>query len=94
MSEQHPPEGEQVERDEIFFELPPSPQGAYQYEREDGTTAHGDASGEWTLDANGDVDDIVFFVSPRWQMNMRRDPSSPPWRGTPDADVRGPGDSA
>ena len=26
---------------------------------------HGDASGEWTLDENGDVEDIVFFASPR-----------------------------
>ncbi|HEX2461434.1 MAG TPA: hypothetical protein VHJ58_14925 [Vicinamibacterales bacterium] len=40
-------------------------QGTYQYERPDGTTVHGDASGEWTLDANGDFEDIVFFASPR-----------------------------
>lgn len=25
----------------------------------------GDASGEWALDENGKVDDIVFFASPR-----------------------------
>jgi hypothetical protein len=50
---------------DIFYELPPSPQGAYEYEREDGTTVHGDASGEWTLDENGEFEDIVFFASPR-----------------------------
>jgi hypothetical protein len=65
MSEQQPPEGERVERFEIVYELPPSPQGTYQYEREDGTTVQGDASGEWTLDENGDLEDIVFFASPR-----------------------------
>ncbi len=31
-----------------------------------GTIVHGDASGEWTLDENGDVEEIVFFASPRW----------------------------
>lgn len=62
---QHPPEGEQ-DRSEIVFELPPSPQGSYRHERVDGTTVHGDASGEWTLDEDGEVDDIVFFASPRW----------------------------
>ena len=40
-------------------------QGTYRYKREDGTTVHGDASGEWTLDENGDLEDIVFFASPR-----------------------------
>ena len=30
-------------------------QGTYRYEREDGTIVHGDASGEWTLDENGDL---------------------------------------
>ena len=64
MSEQQPPEGELVERFEIVYELPPSAHGTYQ--REDGTTVHGDASGEWTLDENGDLEDIVFFPSPRW----------------------------
>jgi hypothetical protein len=66
MSEHQPPEGERVERCEIVYELPPSPQGTYEYEREDGTTVQCDASGEWTLDENGDVEDIVFFASPRW----------------------------
>jgi hypothetical protein len=54
MSEQQPPEGERVERVEIVYELLPSAQGRYEYEREDGTIVHGDASGEWTLDENGD----------------------------------------
>ncbi len=49
----------------IVVELPPSPEGTCRYERMDGTTVHGDASGEWTLDEHGEADDIVFFVSPR-----------------------------
>ena len=68
MTAEHPLDGEQ-DSFEIVFELPPSPQGAYEYGREDGTTVHGDASGEWTLDADAEIDDIVFFVSPGW---MRR----------------------
>jgi hypothetical protein len=35
-----------------------------QYERDDGAIVHGDASGEWTLDEKGEVEDIVFFASP------------------------------
>ncbi len=62
-SEQQPFEG--VERVEIVYALPPSAQSTYEYEREDGTTVHGDASGEWTLDESGDVEDIVFFAFPR-----------------------------
>jgi hypothetical protein len=52
------------DRFEIVFEVPQSPHGGYRYEGEDGKTVHGDASGEWTLDADGGIDDIVFFVSP------------------------------
>jgi hypothetical protein len=44
MSKHDGPDGEQSELIEIFFELPPSPQGTCQYEREDSTTVHGDAS--------------------------------------------------
>ena len=55
MSEQPPPEGERVERVEIVYELQPSAQRTYEYEREDGTVVHGDASGEWALDENGEV---------------------------------------
>lgn len=65
MSKQLPPDGERVEKVEIVFELPPSPQGTYQYERGDGTVVRGDASGEWMLGEDGDVEDIVFFASPR-----------------------------
>jgi hypothetical protein len=65
MTEPQPPEGERVERVDIVYELPPLAQGTYQYERGDGTTVHGDASGEWTLDENGDLEDIVFFAPPR-----------------------------
>jgi hypothetical protein len=68
MTEQQPPDGDQ-DRFEIVFELPPSPTGEYRYERDDGRAVHGDASGEWTLDEDGDVDDIVLFISPGW---MRR----------------------
>ncbi len=63
MSNEHPRyDREQID---IVYEHPPSAQGAYQYERPDGTTVHGDASGEWTLDENADLEDIVFFASPR-----------------------------
>jgi hypothetical protein len=58
--------GEQPHRIEIFYEVPPSPQGTHQYNREDGTVVHGDASGEWALDENGDFEDVVFFASPRF----------------------------
>ena len=71
MTKQHPPDGEQA-RFEIVFELPPSPVGAYRHERVDGTTVHGDASGEWTLAEDGEVDDIVFFVSPGWVRDLER----------------------
>jgi hypothetical protein len=47
-------------------------QGTYRYEREDGTRVHGDASGEWTLDENGEVEDIVFLASPRWLRRQRQ----------------------
>ena len=70
MSEQQPPEGERVQRVEIVYELPPSAQGTYEYERKDGTIVQGDASGEWILDENGEVEDIVFFASPR-SMGLR-----------------------
>ena len=65
MSKQRRPDGErpEVEEVEIVFELSPSPQGTSQYEREDGTVVHGDASGEWTLDEHGEVEDIVLFMS-------------------------------
>jgi hypothetical protein len=65
MSKQ-PPDGEWVAEVEIVLELPPSPQGTHEYEREDGAKVHGDASGEWMLDEDGEVEDIVFFASPGW----------------------------
>jgi hypothetical protein len=52
------------EQIDVVYELPPSAQGTYQYERSDGTSVHGDASGEWTVDENGDLEDIVLFASP------------------------------
>jgi hypothetical protein len=64
MSNQETPEGDMPEVIDILFELPPSPRGAYQRKRDDGTIVHGDASGERALDEEGEVDDIVFFVSP------------------------------
>ena len=72
MSTQEPLEGDLPQRIEIFYELPPSSAGTYQYEREDGTVVHGDASGEWTVDGNGAVGDIVFFASPLELMRQRR----------------------
>jgi len=66
MGEQQPRDGEPVVEATIVFELPPSAQGAYQDKREDGTTVHGDPSGEWTLDEHGEVEDIVFFASLCW----------------------------
>ena len=68
---QHPSDGEQ-QNIEIVFELPPSPQGTYRLERSDGTTVRGDASGEWTLDEDGEVDDVVFFVSPGWVRDLEQ----------------------
>jgi hypothetical protein len=38
----------------------------FQRERDDGTVVHGYASGEWTLNEDGDLDDIAFFASPLW----------------------------
>ena len=52
------------DRFEIVFELVPSLEGTYRHEGTDGTTVNRDASGEWTLDEDGELDDIVFFVSP------------------------------
>jgi hypothetical protein len=58
------------EKIEIITEIPRSKTGTYQRQDEHGGVIHGDASGEWTLDENGDLDDIVLFVSPgarrRW----------------------------
>ena len=56
----------------IVVGLPAPAHGSYRYEREDGAIVHGDASGEWTLDENGDVDDIVFFASPRSMRDGRK----------------------
>jgi hypothetical protein len=64
MSKQRPHHGERVEKAEIIVELPSSPHGTHSYEQPDGTVVHGDLSGEWPLDEDGEVEDIVFFVSP------------------------------
>jgi hypothetical protein len=71
MSSQEPRQGEKPEVIDLIFERPPSPRGAYQRERDDGTIVHGDASGEWMLDEEGEVDDIVFFASPLWLRRSR-----------------------
>jgi hypothetical protein len=70
MSCHETPDGEEPEVIDIIVELPPSPRGAYQRERDDGTIVHGDASGEWTLNEDGEVD-IAFFASPRWLRRPR-----------------------
>ena len=58
------------EKIEIITGAVPSEHGIYQRTDEHGRVIHGDASGEWTLDENGDFEDIVFFLSPgamrRW----------------------------
>jgi hypothetical protein len=58
------------EKIEIITDAVPSETGSYHRTDEHGRVIQGDASGEWTLDENGDVDDIVFFISPgamrRW----------------------------
>jgi hypothetical protein len=71
MSREETPQGEKPEVIDITFELPPSPRGEYQRERHDGTIVHGDASGEWMPNEDGDVDDIVFFASPLWIRRIR-----------------------
>ena len=71
MTEHDPPDGEQG-KFEIVIELPPSPRGTYRYQREDGTAVYGDAGGEWTLDEDGELDDIVVFVSPGWVRDLER----------------------
>jgi hypothetical protein len=70
MSSQEPRQGEKREVIDNIFELPPSPRGAYERGRDDGTIVYGDASGEWTLNEDGDVD-IAFFASPRWLRKPR-----------------------
>jgi hypothetical protein len=58
------------EKIEIVGQVAPSKEGNYQRTDEHGRDIRGDASGEWALDENGDVEDIVFFLSPgaarRW----------------------------
>ena len=72
MSGNERPANERPERTQIFYEIPPSPGGSYQYEREDGTIVHEDASGEWTLEEDGEVEDIVFSMSPLHLMKLRQ----------------------
>jgi hypothetical protein len=71
MSRQEQSQGAETDVINIVFELPPSPRGAYERELADGTIVHGDASGEWTLNEEGEVDDIVFFASPLWLRRSR-----------------------
>jgi hypothetical protein len=66
MTSQDRPQGTKPELIDVIFEVPPSLGGAYQREREDGTIVHGDASGEWALDGEREIDDIVYFASPLW----------------------------
>jgi hypothetical protein len=65
MSKQDRLDDERAEAIHIVVGLPASAQGTYEYPRDDGSVVHGDSSGEWTLDENGEIDDIVFFASPR-----------------------------
>jgi hypothetical protein len=72
MSKEDRLDREQPQKIEIFFEIPPSPVGEYEYDRDDGTRVRGDASGEWTLDEDGEVEDIIFFASPIRLMKLRQ----------------------
>jgi hypothetical protein len=58
-------EGDRPETFQVLSEIASSVEGTCRYKREGGVV-HGDASGEWTLDEDGEVEDIVSFVSPRW----------------------------
>lgn len=60
---------------EIITGAVPSEEGSYQRQDEHGRVVHGDASGEWTLDENGELDDIVFFVSPGTMRRWAADPA-------------------
>jgi hypothetical protein len=63
------------EKIDIVAEVSPSKLGSYQRTDEHGRDVRGDASGEWTLDENGEVDDIVFFLSPGAARRWSSDPS-------------------
>ena len=66
MSEQDASASGPVVKAEIYFELPHSSRGTYQHQLPDGGRVHGDASGEWMVDEDGELEDIVFFISPSW----------------------------
>jgi hypothetical protein len=61
------------EKIEIITEVP-SEKGSYQRTDEHGRVVYGDASGEWTLDENGDFEDIVFLLSPSAMRRWTADP--------------------
>lgn len=52
---------EKVEQIEIVVELGPG-----QHVRDDGRIVHTDMSGSFLLDEDGEVEDVVFFASPRY----------------------------
>ena len=56
---------EKVEEIEIVVEL-----GRGQSVRKDGRIVHSDASGSFLRDEDGDVEDVVFFVSPRYMREL------------------------
>ena len=66
MSEQDASASGPVVKAEIYFELPHSSRGTYQPQPADGWSVRGDASGEWMIDEDGDLEDIVLFISPSW----------------------------
>jgi hypothetical protein len=65
MNQNDQPDGE-LEPIDVVVERPVTEQGTYGYKRSDGTVVRGDASGEWSLDDEGEVGEIVFFISPSW----------------------------
>jgi hypothetical protein len=63
------------EKIEIIAEVPLAKEGNYQRTDEHAGDVRGNASGEWTVDENGEVEGIVFFLSPgalrRWPESER-----------------------
>lgn len=57
---------EKVEEIEVVPELGPG-----QHVRADGRIVHTDISGAVLKDENGDVEDIVCFISPGWMRKLQ-----------------------
>jgi hypothetical protein len=60
-----------IEKHTIVAELAPTRHGSYQRTDERGRDVRGDASGEWALDADGEVEDLIWFASPSFPREMQ-----------------------